>query len=606
MPNAALRIAQSCPASQQDGSHPRPTLLREAWLSLDRLVGFAHDDDQVGIDEHWERTAAPFDRQIQLPFAPETQASGIDDKGFHPCVWYRIEVSNDDLRAAGHADGRRLLLHFGAVDHEATVFVDGQLVGSHVGGQTAFSFDITPALDPSTDQHVITVRAFEDPLDTRQPRGKQDWQEQPHVIWYHRTTGIWRTVWLESVAPLHLTRLVWRSDVAQGSVTAHVELNRRPATPVELDLAVAHDGRRLAAATVLVDAQDNQITLPLSGQDNGVNYEQLLWQPGQPTLLDAAAVLHADLPDEVSGYLGFRDVAVGTDRMELNFRPAIVRSVLEQGYWPSSHLTPPSLTAMREEVQLILDLGFNSARIHQKVEDPRFIFWADKLGLTLWGESAAAYAFDSRAVQLLSREWIDIVRSYEGHPSIVAWVPFNESWGVTHLARDGAQQAYTRGLSDLVRALDPTRPVISNDGWEHTDSDLLTIHDYEWQGGILTERYTDAGLEQMIATSGPAGRAIALGTDQAFDLPVIISEFGGVEFVTAPSADQTWGYSSARDAGDFEHRVREIMEAVKASPVLGGYCWTQLTDTLQEANGLCDENRQPKLPVETLRELMGE
>ncbi|GAA1394229.1 glycoside hydrolase family 2 TIM barrel-domain containing protein [Luteococcus peritonei] len=605
MPNHALALVKTSRASQQDGSHPRPTLLREGWLSLDRLVGFAHDDAQVGLDEHWERTEAPFDRQIQLPFAPETEASGIDEKGFHPCVWYRIVVTSDDLRCAGHADGRRLLLHLGAVDHEAMVFVDGTLVGSHTGGQTAFSLDITSALDPQAGEHVITVRALEDPLETRQPRGKQDWMEEPHVIWYHRTTGIWRTVWLESVPPLHISRLVWRSDVPNGSVTAHVEFNRRPEQPVELDLAVGHEGRVLAAGSVLVDQRACQVTLELSGQNNGVNYEQLLWQPGQPTLLDTAAVLHTEVPDQVTGYLGFRDVAVGADRMELNFRPAVLRSVLEQGYWPSSHLTPPSLQAMREEVQLILDLGFNSARIHQKVEDPRLVFWADKLGLTLWGEAAAAYSFDSLAVQWLTQEWVEIVRAYEGHPSIIAWVPFNESWGVTHLARDEAQQAYTRGLSDLVRALDPTRPVVSNDGWEHTDSDLLTIHDYEWQGEILAARYTDEGLERMLGTSGPAGRAIALGTDQAFDIPVILTEFGGVEFVTAPSADQTWGYSSARDAEDFEKRVREIMDAVKASPILGGYCWTQLTDTLQEANGLCDENRVPKLPVETLKELMG-
>lgn len=601
--NDALSLASTRPASQQDGSHPRPPMLREGWCSLDRTAGFAHDDDLVGLDAHWERDAAPFTRQIQLPFAPETEASGIDEKGFHPCVWYRLVLTQDDLAAAGHADGRRLLLHFGAVDHEAMVFVDGQLVGSHIGGQAAFSFDVTAALDPSVTEHVVVVRAFEDPLDIRLPRGKQDWMEEPHVIWYHRTTGIWRSVWLESVPPLHVTRLVWRTSIAAGTVTALVELNRRPAEPIALELAVSHDGAPLAATSTLVDDRVINVTMQLAGQNNGVNYEQLLWAPGHPVLLDAAAVVG---DDEVTSYLGFREVGTTSHRMTLNHRPAVLRSVLEQGYWPSSHLTPPSLKAMRDEVQLILDLGFNSARIHQKVEDPRLLFWADRLGLTLWGESAAAYTFDSVAVKLLTDEWVDIVRQYEAHPSIIAWVPFNESWGVTHLADDEQQQAYTRGLSDLVRALDPTRPVVSNDGWEHTDSDLLTIHDYEWRGDVLANRYTEAGLDEMLHTSGPAGRAIAVGVDQGVDIPVILSEFGGVEFVTSPSADQTWGYSSAKDAADFENRVREIMDAVRAAPLLGGYCWTQLTDTLQEANGLCDERRVPKLPVEVLRELMGE
>lgn len=605
MTNDALELLQQLPGSQQDGSHPRPTLLRQAWVGLDRQVGFAHDDQLVGLDEHWERTSAPFQQQIQLPFPPESEASGVGAKDHHSCVWYRIVLNPEDLVQAGHEDGRRLLLHFGAVDHEAMVFVDGQLAGSHTGGQAPFSVDVTAFLDDG-DEHVVVVRAFEDPLDTRVPRGKQDWQVEPHVIWYHRTTGIWRTVWLESVPPLHVTRLVWRSDVAAGTVRALVELDRRPSQPITLDLAVGLEGRILAASSTLVDDRCVELTLPLSGQANGVNYEQILWYPGHPVLLDTAAVLHGPAGDDrVAGYLGHRDVAIHGRELLLNFRPVVLRSVLEQGYWPQSHLTPPSLEALRQEVELILSLGFNSARIHQKVEDPRFIFWADKLGLTLWGETAAAYTFDSRAVQLLSAEWVEVVRANEGHPSIITWVPFNESWGVTHLAHDPAQQAYTRALTDLTRALDPTRPVVSNDGWEHTNSDLLTIHDYEWQGEVLGRRYTADGLAEMSRGMGPAGRALVLGEAQRDGVPVLLTEFGGVEFVTTPSADHTWGYSSARDAQDFEDRIRVIMDAVKSSPVLGGYCWTQLTDTLQEANGLCDEHRVPKLPVEILKELMG-
>ncbi len=236
-------------------------------------------------------------------------------------------------------------------------------------------------------------------------------------------------------------------------------------------------------------------------------------------------------------------------------------------------------------------------------EDPRFCYWADRLGLTLWGETAAAYTFDSVAVARLASEWVEIVRQYESHPSIIAWVPFNESWGVTHIAGDPAQQAFTRALADLTRALDPTRPVISNDGWEHTNSDLLTIHDYEWRRDVLEARYTADGIRGLIENGGPAGRV--LFADRVREgLPVLLTEFGGVEFVTSRSADETWGYFSATDAADFEARVRAILEPVQDSAVLRGWCWTQLTDTLQEANGLCDENRVPKLPVETLREMI--
>lgn len=618
MTTTAATLACTERASQAAGSYPRPTLVRSAATLLDRVVGFAHDDDLVGLDEGWHATETPFTQQIQLPFPPESAASGLSASGFHPCVWYRIEVSAEDLVEAGHSDGRRLLLHFGAVDYETTVWVDGQQVGTHRGGQTPFSFDITAALGgrrPGDEDrgvagggppHVIVVRAFDDPLDTRQPRGKQDWLPEPHAIWYERTTGIWRTVWLESVPPVHLARLVWRPDVSNAQVRAVVELSRRPLESVTVDLAIAFNGEVLAAASVEVQEQSTEVVLSLARVTSGVDLEAFLWWPHRPALMDAGVVVHGPdgSTDEVRSYLGYREVGTNPAGLTLNSIPFTLRSVLEQGYWKESCLTPPSVQAMKDEVQLILDLGFNSARIHQKVEDPRFLFFADTLGLTLWGETAAAYSFDSQAVARLTEEWVDIVRANESHPSILVWVPFNESWGVTHISRVPAQAAFTRALSDLTRALDPTRPVISNDGWEHTDSDLMTIHDYEWRGEVLEQRYTREGLAQLLERSGPAGRPLVVGTDQRRDVPVLLTEFGGVEFVTSPSAEQTWGYSSAKDAADYEARVRAILEPVRRSPVLSGFCWTQLTDTLQEANGLCDENRVPKLPVATIRALV--
>lgn len=605
MTSTATTLATRDPASRGDGHYPRPLLVRERPVLLDREVGFAHDDEQVGLARGWQRDATPFTRTIQLPFPPESRLSGIEETGFHPCLWYRIELGSDDLAAAGHEAGRRLLLHFGAVDHEATVFVDGQQVGHHVGGQTPFTCDLTDALDPDAETHVVVVRAMDDPVSPTQPRGKQDWLPEPHGIWYERSSGIWRTVWLESVVPLHVTRLVWRPEISDGKLRALVELNARPSEPVTVDVAVACAGEVLAEVSARVVDPAFEITLDLARVGSGVDLESLLWWPHRPTLMDAGVVVHAPGgDDEVRSYLGYRQVGAGASGQMINAQPFAMRSVLEQGYWHESCLTPPSVEAMRAEVALMLDLGFNHARIHQKVEDPRLLFFADTMGLALWCETAATYQFDSVAVSQLSAEWVDIVRANEGHPSIVAWVPFNESWGVTHVARSEAQRAFTRGLSDLTRALDPTRPVISNDGWEHTDSDLLTIHDYEWRREVLEQRYTAEGLAAMLERLGPAGRPLVVGDRQRGGVGVLLTEFGGVEFVTEPSAGQTWGYSSATDAEDFERRIREILEPVRASPVLSGFCWTQLTDTLQEANGLCDENRVPKLPVETLRALI--
>lgn len=614
-------------ASRQDGTYPRPQLVRERFVALDVRAGFAHDDDDVGRDSHWERSAEPFTRDIQLPFPPESPASGIADTAFHPVVWYRIAVPDADLDAAGRGEqGDRMLLHFGAVDYEADVWVDGTHVARHVGGQTPFSVDITAALDDEHTDHTIVVRAEDDPLDVTMPRGKQDWLPEPHGIWYHRTTGIWRTVWLEAAPRLHVTDLAWFADVPGASVRTELTLSHRPSSPVRIEVHLSHEGEHLA--TQILETANDQVSfdIALIEQINGQGHERLLWSPSSPRLIDATVTVTdaGTAPDErqtwfdaatpghsgtdsgvdtVASYLGLRSTAVEQGNFLLNDRPIYLRSVLEQGYWPESHLTPPSVGALRDEVELILSLGFNSARIHQKVEDPRFLFWADRLGLMLWGETAGAYAFTATAVQRLTTEWADVVRRDRSHPSIVTWVPFNESWGIQHGAHDAAQRAYTHALVNLTRALDSTRPVISNDGWEHTDSDVWTIHDYEASGEVLTERYgSRESIDAMLDGMGPVGRRLSVqpGGRMERGQPVMLTEFGGVSFTTGETVEGNWGYSTARDADDFERRLSEIMTAVNASTVLRGFCYTQITDTRQETNGLCDENRVPKLPAETI------
>ncbi len=600
MADAALRVTRSRPATEQPGTYPRPQLVRADWAGLDREVGFAYDDQLVGVGERWFERAAPFTRTIRLPFPPEAPASGVGDPAFHPCVWYRIEVTAADLAAAGHAPGRRLLLHLGAVDHHATVWVDGRLVGEHEGGQTPVTVDITEAV--GAEPPVVVVRAYDDPHDLTQPRGKQDWLETPHAIWYDRTTGIWRTVWLESVPAFHLTRLAWRPRVARGYVECVLEFPVRPPSPVEVEVVLRHGERVLASATVPVSERTLTGTLDLPDAAT-LARDGLLWTPEQPTLLDAAVVVHGPGgDDEVASYVGLRDVGVVDDRLALTGTPFPLRSVLEQGYWPESHLVPPSVEALRAEVELILALGFNSVRVHQKVEDPRFCFWADKLGLTLWSETAAAYAFDSSAVARLTREWVDLVRTYESHPSIICWVPFNESWGIDALSTDPAQAAFSRGLADLTRALDPTRPVVSNDGWEHTRSDLLTIHDYASDRDVLAARYSrrHEGLYRK-AVAGP--RVLVVGHDQPIDVPVLLTEIGGVRYEPEAGPD-TWGYTTATSPDDYAARIAAILEPVQASPYVAGFCWTQLTDTRQEANGLCTADRAPKLPVEQIHALV--
>ncbi|WP_250443098.1 glycoside hydrolase family 2 protein [Actinotalea sp. C106] len=602
-------------ASTQDGTYPRPQLLRPRWADLGGPWQYVADPEDLGLDARWWESAArsPFSRTIEVPFPPESSASGIGETAHQRVVWYRRTLTGADLAAAGRgSQGERVLLHVGAVDHRADVWLDGQHLGSHEGGQTPFSFDVTAhvaGLDPDAAGLELVVRAEDDPLDVAQPRGKQDWRHEPHSIWYDRTTGIWQPVWLEAAPALHLTAIAWETDLPDGSVTLTARLSVPPPAGTTLAVRLEHDGELLAEQQVAVLSRDLRVRIDLPRQANGQQYEELLWSPERPTLVDAVLTLTPPgeaSPDVVASYLGLRSVGVAHGRFLLNDRPYYLRSVLEQGFWPESHLAAPSAEALRTEVQLIKDLGFNAARIHQKAEDPRLLFWADRLGLALWAETANAYAYSPRSVELLTREWLELVRRDRSHPSIVTWVPLNESWGVQHGAHDVAQQHYGLGLAHLTRAVDPTRPVVSNDGWEHTDSDIWTVHDYAERGEELRERYgTPEAVAALLAGIGPAGRRIRL-TDAApvhdRGQPLMLTEFGGVSY--AGGRDDAWGYSTATDDEDFAERVGDLLGAIRACRPVAGFCWTQLTDTGQETNGLLRADRSPKLPVEVLRQLV--
>jgi hypothetical protein len=283
--------------------------------------------------------------------------------------------------------------------------------------------------------------------------------------------------------------------------------------------------------------------------------------------------------------------------------PYYLRLVLGQNYWPDSHLAAPSPEALRKEAEHIKAMGFNGVRIHQKIEDPRFLYWCDVLGLLVWEEMPSAYAFSNSAVERLSREWMEAIRRDKSHPSIVAWVPLNESWGVSQIAVRADQAHYASALYHLTKALDPSRPVISNDGWELVESDIWSIHDYAPDGAGLRARFHSAqDLEAMLSGMGPARRRIMLGGRERAGQPVMLTEFGGLSFT--PKLGEAWhGYSTVADAEEFEARLRDIFGTIAESPFLAGYCYTQLTDTEQETNGLLTASREPKLPVESIREI---
>ncbi|MGN7797410.1 glycoside hydrolase family 2 protein [Leifsonia sp. 22587] len=584
-------------ATAQDGRYPRPQLVRADWLDLSGAWTFAFDDDDRGRREHWEsRGSLP--GVIQVPFPFESEASGVGDTGFHRVVWYQRTVVRDDLPA-----GERILLHLGAVDHDCEVWVDGRSAGRHEGGSTPFTLDIT---DLVGDGDVsITVRAEDDPADVAQPRGKQDWRHHPHSIWYHRTTGIWQPVWVEAAPAVRVEQLHWVTDVPRGEVTAQVRLSRpAPAgTSVRIQVAVGSD--ELATLDTSVSGREIEVPFRIQRQTNGQAYEELLWSPSRPTLLDATVSLRVPgaAEDVVRSYFGLRSVGVEGGRFLLNDRPLYLRSVLNQGYWPASHSAAPSADALRAEAQLILDLGFNATRLHQKYEDPRFLYWADRLGLLVWSEAPAAYAFTPEAVRRSVAEWSAILDRDRSHPSIVTWVPLNESWGVQHIAHDERMVSYAKTLVQLTKTLDPSRPVISNDGWEHADSDILSIHDYDYDAGRVAERYaTREGI--LSASFTLPGRRLIVDAAQRTDAPIMLTEFGGISY-TENGPEDAWGYSTATSADDLVERLRALVGAVRSAAPLAGYCYTQLADTGQETNGLVFEDRRPKAPIEELRAIFG-
>lgn len=579
--------------------HPTPQFARSNWTDLNGAWGFAFDPGDVGLGERWFERDDVFDRTIVVPFPPESAASGIHDPGPHRVVWYRRE-----LEAGPLSPDERLLLHFGAVDYAAQVWIDGHLVATHQGGHSPFIADISSALTGNGSQSIV-VRAEDEPFDLYLPRGKQDWQTPPHGIWYYRTTGIWQPVWTERVSACHISELRWTPDVANGSVGLQVSLSQPPSHLLTLAVTLALRDEVIASDRYHVSGETIERTIVLAPGGVISQNSELIWSPDRPTLIDATIRLlngQSEL-DRVESYFGLRSVSTGNGFFELNGRAFFPRMVLEQGYWPESHLAAPSEDAIRREVELVKELGFDGVRIHQKAEDPRFLYWCDRLGVLVWGEMANAFGFSVRSTERFIGEWLEIVRRDYSHPSIVAWVPLNESWGVPSLQRRADQRHLLRALYHLTKTVDPTRPVISNDGWEQVESDILTIHDYSFDGDALRERYgTTERVERTIREVQPGPFPIVLDGGDWSGKPIMITEYGGIGF--APERGERWfGYGTVSSAAEYLAKYAELTGALLESRVVAGFCYTQLTDTEQETNGLLTAQREPKFDIERIREI---
>ncbi|MEG4091636.1 glycoside hydrolase family 2 TIM barrel-domain containing protein [Microcoleus sp. Pol12B4] len=574
--------------------YPRPQLRRSNWICLNGQWRFAYDDggrcvQPIDISE-WTHT-------IEVPFAPESAKSGIGDTNFHANCWYEREFD------VPHTEGR-VLLHFGAVDYRARVWVNGQFVIEHEGGHTPFTADITAVVNLNGLQRV-TVWAQDDPQDLEQPRGKQDWQIEPHSIWYPRTTGIWQTVWVELVPHTYIERIRWTPQFERWEIgfEAFVAGDRQSGIQIKVKLSIGC----LLLVNDTYEVLNGEIHRRIALSDPGIDdyRNELLWSPEKPTLINAQVQLWADgkLLDEVKSYTAMRTVSIQRDRFMLNGRPYYLRLVLDQGYWPDTMMTAPSDEALRHDVELVKAMGFNGVRKHQKIEDPRFLYWADVLGLLVWEEMPSAYRFTPKAVQRLTREWTEVIDRDASHPCIVVWVPFNESWGVPNLVEAAAHRNYVQALYFLTKTLDSTRPVIGNDGWESIDTDILAIHDYDNNPQTLAKRYgPEVQLADLFDRGRPGGRVLTLDGHPHQGQPMMLTEFGGIACAGRENPDfyRVWGYVRASDTQELQRRYTALLKVVNRVEMFSGFCYTQLTDTFQEANGLLYADRTPKFPLETM------
>jgi hypothetical protein len=425
----------------------------------------------------------------------------------------------------------------------------------------------------------------------------------PHSIWYPRTTGIWQTVWLERVPATYISSLRWTPFFEGFEIGCEIHVDGTVLDDLMIEVKIRH------GATVLADDMyklvgseaSRKIALSDPGIDDSRN--ELLWSPERPTLLDAELTLFHEgrALDSVSSYTALRSMTINRDRVMLNGRPYPLRLVLDQGYWPDTLMTAPDDAALRRDVELAKAMGFNGVRKHQKIEDPRYLYWADKLGLLVWEEMPSAYRFSPKAITRLVREWTEAIARDYSHPCIIVWVPFNESWGVPNLTSIQAHRNAVEALYHLTKTLDSTRPVIGNDGWEASATDILGIHDYDVDAEKLRARYevTDP-VRTLFDQRRPGGRILTLDGFPHRGQPIVLTEFGGIAFDKSVEAGGTWGYSRADSEESFHHLYRSLLEVANSTFMFSGFCYTQFADTFQEANGLLCADRTPKIPLEQI------
>ena len=572
--------------------YPRPDRVRQDWLCLNGQWDFAFDEKNVGLYEDWMNRRS-LDTEITVPFVYQCELSGINDVRHSDYIWYHRTFNIPES-----FDGKRVMLHFEAVDYKAKIWINGSFVGEHEGGYTPFAFDITHIVKDRSATYDLTVRC-EDKLDTEIPRGKQSFRPEPFSCWYTPSSGIWQSVWLEAVGMKYIEDIRITPDVDNNCFRIETMLSEIPENG-SLKINVLNSGNFITGIELSVTTRrvENTVHFP----HNHTNLDGvLLWAPDTPNLYDLDITLceNGEAVDKLSSYFGMRKIQCEGGRIYINNRELYQRLILDQGYWPDGLLTAPSDEALKRDLELTLKLGYNGARKHQKFEDPRYLYWADKLGVVIWEELPSAYQFTDTMKRNCFRDMQEAIKRDYNHPCIITWVPMNESWGIYRVKTNREMQKFTDALYFFIHSLDSTRIVSTNDGWEQTETDIVTVHDYTSFTRELAPEYESP--EGILSGVPNKSRTIVCDDYDLSGKPILMTEYGGIA-LAKDKEGSNWGYGNAvLDEEKFFERFEDITMGFKRCDYFCGYCYTQLTDVFQEVNGLLDMDRNPKMNIDRVR-----
>lgn len=542
------------------------------------------------LDGIWSISAGKDSRKypITVPCPVESSLSGFDSSilAGTKTYWYEKRIENRTGSTS------RVFLCCNAVDYTADVFIDEAFVTSHTGGYSYFEAEITDQVRGKKD-FLIQIRVT-DRDDPAQARGKQYWEKESSRCWYKGISGIWQSLWLEERPDTYIASVRITPDIDASRADFLICLNRSPSSAVSI--TVEKDDRVRSQTTVT--AEDAEIRTSVFIKPDDSIDDTHLWSPENPQLYKAVIRTGSD---EVVTYFGMRKIEVSGGRILLNNRPYYQRLVLDQAYFRDGILTAKDEDEYVRDIKLVKELGFNGVRLHQKIEDPRFYHLCDRMGLIVWLELPSMYSYSDQSACTLLSQWQDIILTHYNHPSITTYVPLNESWGVRNIYADRKMQEFSLAVYHLTKALDPTRLVSTNDGWEQTDSDIMAIHDYCQEGDELLEKLTS--IDQLSRSAAGSRMLYAKGYEYEGQ-PVIVTEFGGIAF-SRDTDGTNWGYGdSEKDEESFLRRLDGLIHAIVSSRTTSGFCYTQLTDVYQEVNGLLTSDRVPKCDIGRIRKVI--